>query len=97
MNAIASSLFNMDAPVKKSEDSEETKRDKFIRLANKRLDNALDAIRLIHNLLEQPQVYQFNYRDVELIGGRLQEAVNKTFTYWKVRERDVSNNVESVN
>ena len=54
----------------------ETKEDKFKRLAEKRVNVALDKIRLIGNL-SSPQ-YIFNTEQIERIFATLQSAITET-------------------
>jgi hypothetical protein len=63
----------------------ETKHDKFRRLSQRRLESALDNIRLIENLLRQENVYAYNHQDVELITNKLQDATNRIKSYWSIR------------
>lgn len=63
----------------------ESKRQKFLRLANKRLDDAMDSIRLLENLLQNPYAYQYDYHDVEVIAGKLNNGINRLKLYWRVK------------
>ena len=53
---------------------EETKRDKFIRLAESRVNNALKQIQLIGNL-SNLSVYEYTKDDIDLIIKVLKNAV----------------------
>lgn len=61
----------------------ESKRDKFIRLANKRLENALADIRLLRNLFDNPAAYDYNNKDIEMITAEIDKASNQLKQYWK--------------
>lgn len=52
----------------------ETDRQKFIRIANRRVNNALKAIQLIGNLSNRSN-YDFNEKDVEKIFSALTAAM----------------------
>lgn len=60
---------------------DETKRDKFVRLARKRLENALKDIHLIGNLLENTYAYDYTPRDVDAIVESLTKATGKIGTF----------------
>lgn len=60
----------------------ESKREKFVRLAENRTNKALEMIRLIGNLSNR-SVYEYTVEDVEKIFGALEEEValaRKQFT-----------------
>lgn len=52
----------------------ETKREKFVRLAEKRMDNALKSISLVENLAN-PNVYEYSKEDSNKIVKALKDAV----------------------
>ena len=54
----------------------ETKRDKFVRLAEKRVNNTLKEISLIANLSNKSN-YDYNQSDVEKIIRTLKKSVNE--------------------
>ena len=56
--------------------AEESKRDKFVRLAGKRVPVAIKAIQLIGNLSSR-NTYEFTDKDIAKIKDALQEAVNE--------------------
>lgn len=60
---------------------QESKRDKFLRLANNRLENSLKDIRLIENLFGAPQTYQYDKTDVEIIVLKLNDAIERLKSY----------------
>lgn len=62
----------------------ETPRDKFKRLANVRLERALENIRLLENLCTNPYSYQYSNKELEHIVKELQDATNKLTHYWRV-------------
>lgn len=73
--------------------AEESKRDKFVRLANKRLANTVDSIRLLENLLYNKAAYQFDNKDIELIIGSIVDAANQLSAYRKPNfEININNN-----
>lgn len=53
----------------------ETKRDRFVRLAEKRVPRALADIRIIRNLANTAN-YEFSSEDVDAIVASLQKAVD---------------------
>ena len=53
----------------------ETKRDKFVRLAESRMNNALKQIELLSNLANE-SVYEYKHEDVEKIVKTLKNAVS---------------------
>lgn len=55
---------------------EETKRDKFTRLAESRMNNALKQIQLIGNL-SNTSAYDYTLEDVDKILRTLRKAVNE--------------------
>lgn len=55
---------------------EETKREKFTRLAESRMNNALKQISLIGNL-ENTSAYEYDTHDVDKILKTLRSAVNE--------------------
>lgn len=69
----------------------ETPRDKFIRLGNKRMENACDFIDLIENLLKNRNAYTYDNRDVEIIIRRLHNKIEGLKKYWHVDPLSVTN------
>lgn len=63
--------------------NQESKRERFQRLAEQRLDRAINAVRLLENLLQNPYSYQYDYRDIENIVNRLSGAVGRLKFYWR--------------
>lgn len=59
----------------------ETRREKFMRLANKRIASALDDIRLIENLLQNRYAYDYTPQDVESLTISLGNAVQRIGLY----------------
>ncbi len=62
---------------------EETSRQRFVRLANKRVANAMDAIRLIGNLSNRSS-YDYSEQDVEKIFQALTMRLRKTELMFKL-------------
>jgi hypothetical protein len=54
--------------------TQETDRQKFVRLATKRVNNAIKAIQLVGNLSNRSN-YQYTEKDVERIFGALQSEL----------------------
>ncbi len=54
---------------------EETKRERFIRLAENRMNNALKQIELLSNLSNK-RVYEYTDEDVALMVKTLKKAIN---------------------
>ncbi len=54
---------------------EETKRERFVRLAESRMNNALKQIELLSNLSNK-RVYEYNDEDVALMVRTLKKAIN---------------------
>lgn len=61
----------------------DAKRENFIRLGNKRLQAALNSIRLLENLLQNPYAYQYDGKDIEVLVQRLETATTRLKLYWK--------------
>ncbi len=61
---------------------EETKRDKFIRLAESRMNNALKQIQLLGNL-SNTSAYDYTEEDVDKMIRTLRKAVNELETSFK--------------
>lgn len=61
----------------------DAKRENFIRLGNKRLQAALNSIRLLENLLQNPYAYQYDGKDIEILVQRLETATTRLKLYWK--------------
>ena len=64
----------------------ETPRDKFIRLATKRVNNAIKTIQLLGNLSNTSN-YSYTHKDVEKIFKALDEEINKTKRLFISKER----------
>lgn len=60
----------------------ESPREKFIRLGNKRMENACQFIDLIENLLKNRNAYEYDNRDVEIIIRRLHNKIEALKKYW---------------
>jgi len=65
---------------------EETKRDKFVRLAENRVNNALKQIELIGNL-SNTRAYEYSREDVENIIRTLKNAVSDLEHTFKMDSR----------
>ncbi len=63
----------------------ESKHDKFTRLSNRRMESALDNIRLIENLLQNPYTYNYNIDDVHALVSQLQQATNRIRAYMNIK------------
>lgn len=61
--------------------AQETRREKFLRLGNARMINALYAVRLIGNLASSN--YSWSADDVALMQNTMIDAVNETFAKFK--------------
>ncbi len=68
---------------------EETKREKFVRLAESRVNNALKQIELVGNLANK-RIYDYSESDVEQILRALKNSVN--ILEGKFRSDDKSSN-----
>ncbi len=65
--------------------NEDPKRANFLRLSEKRLEEALEQIRLIKNLFSNPYTYQYDYRDTDRITNELQKAVDQLKHYKRMQ------------
>jgi hypothetical protein len=68
----------------------ETSRDKFIRLANKRVNNALKSITLIGNLSNTSN-YSYTEKDIEKIFDVIGEEVRKAKSLFRNKTKDTTN------
>jgi hypothetical protein len=66
----------MDATVEKTQKSGSTKREKFLYLAEKRMDRALEAIGRLSNLSNR-QIYEFQETEVKKMIKALRDAVTE--------------------
>ncbi len=66
-------------------EKDESKRDRFERIAKARMNKALTAIRLLGNL-SSPN-YEWTQNDVRAISDTLQFAVNETLAKFRRREK----------
>jgi len=67
----------------------ESKRDRFLRIATPRMQRALTAIRLLGNL--SSPTYGWEKQDVEMIRSTLTQALNETMTRFdKSRKAEVA-------
>ncbi len=64
----------------------ETKREKFVRLAESRTDKAVQAIENIVSL-SNPRSYDYNDNDIKKILGALREATNEVQLAFKSKEK----------
>ena len=62
----------------------ESRREAFIRLGNKRLDNTCQFIDLLENLLKNRNAYEYYDADVELIIKKLHNKIERLKKYWHV-------------
>lgn len=62
---------------------DESNREKFVRLVEQRMDNALDKIRLIGNLSSKSQ-YEYTAEDVDKICVALHDAVDKAIERYQL-------------
>lgn len=63
----------------------ESKREAFIRLGNRRVDNACQHIDLIENLFKNRNAYEYYDADVELVIKRLHNKIERLKKYWHVQ------------
>ncbi len=61
----------------------ESRRERFIRLGNKRLENACQFIDLIENLLKNRNAYEYTDKDVEIVISRLHNKIERLKKYWR--------------
>lgn len=66
---------------------DETKRDKFIRLAESRMNNALKQIELLSNL-SNTRAYEYTLEDIEKMVKTLKNAVNNLEYAFKIDKKN---------
>ena len=71
---------------RKSPPPAETKRDKFRRLGLARMENAIDAIRLVGNLSRR-DVYEYTAEEVGALKTGLYAAVNESVSQFDTRRK----------
>lgn len=59
----------------------DVRRANFLRIVNRRLPNALEAIRKIESLLRQPGNYIYSEKDIDAICKNLEFAIDKLRHY----------------
>ena len=64
----------------------ETKRDRFVRLAEKRVPRALTSIRVIRNLANTGN-YEYTQEDVDAIVASLKKAIDEVETAFSSKTR----------
>lgn len=72
MSTVTSNVINT---------TKETKRGRFLRLGNRRLEDALDSIRLIENLLQNPYAYDYSNEDIDVLMKKLNNATYRLSLY----------------
>lgn len=66
---------------------EETKRDKFIRLAESRMNNVLKQIELLENL-SNSRAYEYTQEDVDKIMKTLKNSISELERSFKVEKKN---------